>query len=169
MGVFQLIIGIILLTFIKLGYLTEPDINQPFNQGDNAEMNIFAFALNYVKLSYECIFYVKGPDDYPSIEEYNKFQNDGECSHSIWYIIGYTLSLFIVQYNIGSIMHHRFLRYVQYLYALMVPITFLAFLAAMPILNNAHVNTQYSPFDVAGLLMVALGVFIYNFTKEKPQ
>ena len=51
----------------------------------------------------------------------------------------------------------------------MVPITFLAFLAALLVLNNDFVMTDYTGFDVAGLVMVSVGVFFYNFFREKPQ
>lgn len=110
-----------------------------------------------------------GPDFYTDMTEYNKFQNNGDCNHAIWYIIGYTLSLFIVQYNIGSIMHHRFVHFVQYIYSIMVPLTFLAFLAAMPVLSSSGVKTDYTTYDVVGLIIVAAGVFLFNFIPEKPQ
>lgn len=169
-GVFQLIIGVILLAVIKVAYLSQSGReSSPFGSPEVQDMNVFSFAALYVKLSYQCIFYTKGQGDYDSIDEYNKYQNEGECNHAIWYIVGYTMSIFIVQYNIGSIMHHRFIRYVQYLYAIMVPITFLAFLAAIPVVRNGHVKNDFTNFDVAGLAMVATGVFLYNFIREKPQ
>ena len=50
----------------------------------------------------------------------------------------------------------------------MVPITFLAFLAAIPVLNNGHIKKDFTAFDVAGLIIVAVGVFLYNIIREKP-
>jgi hypothetical protein len=98
--------------------------------------------------------------------------NDGDCDFAIWYIIGYTLSIFVIQYTVNSIMHHRYIRYVQYLYSIMVPITFLAFLAAMPDLENSRFTSGSHPFtgyDEAGMITVAIGVFLFNFSPEKPQ
>ena len=83
--------------------------------------------------------------------------------------MGYTVSLFIVQYNIGSIMHHRFVHFVQYIYSIMVPLTFLAFLAALPILSDSPMKTEFTSYDVAGLVIVAAGVFLFNFIPEKQQ
>lgn len=123
--------------------------------------------IDYIRIGYQCIFYTLGPEDYSSIEEYNRFQNNGNCNHAIFYIMGYTVSLFVVQYNIGSIMHHRFVHFVQYIYSIMVPLTFLAFLAAVPILSDSFVKTDFTSYDVAGLIIVAAGVFLFNFIPEK--
>ena len=57
--------------------------------------------------------------------------NQGVCKNSWIYILGYTLSLFIIQYNINSIMHHKFARTAEYIYAFIVPISVLAFYCAI--------------------------------------
>ena len=81
------------------------------------------------------------------------------------YILGYTLSLFIIQYNINSIMHHKFARTAEYIYAFMVPISVLAFYCAILTIGKDHMepNISVSSFDVIGIIIVGIGVFIYNF------
>ena len=51
----------------------------------------------------------------------------------------------------------------------MVPLTFLAFLAAISTLDSKFVKYDYTSFDVAGLIIVAIGVFFHNMFSEKPQ
>lgn len=60
-GVFQLIIGVILLAVIKVAYLSQSGReSSPFGSPEVQDMNVFSFAALYVKLSYQCIFYTKG-------------------------------------------------------------------------------------------------------------
>lgn len=83
------------------------------------------------------------------------------------------MSLFIIQYNINSIMHHKFARTAEYIYAFMVPISVLAFYCAtLTIGKDKSVvsdNTALSSFDVVGLIIVGIGVFIHNFTEQRVQ
>ena len=52
----------------------------------------------------------------------------------------------------------------------MVPITVLAFMAAQDsILEDVSKNNALSSYDIAGLIIVGIGVFIHNFYPEKSQ
>ena len=164
-----MIIGVLLLFFVKLTRPAEIDKSQPFHGAKYEQMNFITYAYHYVVYSFDCIFNVRGPEDFSNPAEYDKFTNSGECDGSIWYVLGYTMSLFVIQYNVNSIMHHRYLRYVQYLYSLMVPITFLAFLTALPILKKSDALTTFTVYDVIGLMIVTSGVFLFNIIREKPQ
>lgn len=66
-------------------------------------------------------------------------------------------------------MHHKFTRHAQILYALMVPITFVAFKCASLTLQDGTVDTNTTIADIAGMILVGLGVFVHNIFKQKPQ
>ena len=95
--------------------------------------------------------------------------NHGECRASWLYIIGYTAALFIIQLNLNSIMHHKFTRHAQLIYALMVPITVLAFYLAQGSLVNQDDFGEMDGYQLVGLVIVGLGVFMQNWFKEMPQ
>lgn len=65
-------------------------------------------------------------------------------------------------------MHHKFTREAQYVYSAMVPITVLAFVCAQGTIDNIiEPNAKWTGFDIAGLIIVGIGVFIHNFYPEK--
>ena len=92
------------------------------------------FAWDNIKLGFKCICNVDGDDTLAL--------NDGTCQNSWLYILGYTLSLFIIQYNINSIMHHKFTRTAEYIYAFMVPISVLAFYCAIHTIGIDHIKNN---------------------------
>lgn len=100
--------------------------------------------------------------------EDDRINNKGECRASWLYIIGYTAALFIIQLNLNSIMHHKFTRHAQLIYALMVPITVLAFYLARGSLVNQD-DSAMDTYQLVGLVIVGLGVFVQNWFKEMPQ
>lgn len=51
----------------------------------------------------------------------------------------------------------------------MVPITVIAFKCASLHLAIESIEDQLGPFDIAGLLIVGLGVFTFNIFKHRPQ
>lgn len=123
---------------------------------------------NYIYYGLGCAFGTRDQKDPKS----DKFRNDGDCDNSWLFIIGYTISLFVIQLNLNSIMHHKYTRHAQIIYSLMVPITLFAFLLASLSIMKEDIkqnNNLATVFDVVGLAMVGIGVFIYNIFKEKPQ
>lgn len=67
-------------------------------------------------------------------------------------------------------MHHKYIRYAQYVYSVMVPITIVAFMFAMMatggFASRFEVNTV-GAYDVVGLILVSFGVFVHNYSREK--
>ena len=56
------------------------------------------------------------------------------------------------------------------MYAFMVPITLLAFLLASLSLDDMIIwqkNRNFSAFDILGLIIVGIGVFLHNLFQEK--
>ena len=133
------------------------------------------YAWDQLRYGFACILNTNNDcdqEDESNISDDCKYLNNGHCKNSWVYIIGYTLSLFIIQLNINSIMHHKFTRNAQYIYAFMVPITVLAFYCAIEtvgvdIINSD--NTKIQSWDLFGIIVVGLGVFAHNFFKLKPQ
>ena len=127
-------------------------------------MGYFEYAKNYIGFGSACMFNI---GSYPYEEsEIQIYTNHGHCDYSWLAILGYTISLFIIQYNLNSIMHHKFTRAAQLIYAFMVPITIMAFgLAFLVVSADGATPTVY---DVLGLITVTIGVFMMNWFKEKP-
>ena len=68
-------------------------------------------------------------------------------------------------------MSHKFTRNANILQAFMVPITIFSFLIAI-ITSGGTIpsqNSLFSSYDIWGLLLVGLGVFVHNWFEEKPQ
>jgi hypothetical protein len=89
-SVFQLIIGLILLPMIKL---TQPDkssdTESPFKESRFYEMNWIEYMADYVGYGLGCVFDTIDKD-------HHKFNNHGQCESAWFFIIGYTLSLFLI-------------------------------------------------------------------------
>jgi len=115
----------------------------------------------YIRYGLECVFDMENEDD--------RVKNKGECENSWLYIVGYTAALFIIQLNLNSIMHHKFTRHAQLIYALMVPITVLAFYLARGSLVHGEDLPTMDAYQLVGLVIVGLGVFMQNWFKEMPQ
>uniref|UniRef100_A0A7S3IV51 Uncharacterized protein n=1 Tax=Strombidium inclinatum TaxID=197538 RepID=A0A7S3IV51_9SPIT len=160
-SVCQVVIVCLAMPFVKI---TQPQAtdNSPFADEKFDKMPIFEYAKYYLVYGFQCLFDVGGTE---TIEN-----NMGECQGSWIYVLGYTISLFVIQLNLNSIMHHKFTRKAQLVYSLIVPLTFLAFLlAAQDIKTIDANNVSFSHFDVVGLLVVGLGVFVFNLFPEKEQ
>ena len=125
---FQFVIGILAIPMIKMTqFKSEDDVNSPFyHLKDKGAMS---YARKYVTLGLQCIAH-----NYD--EEENLENNYKGCQDSWIYILGYTISLFVIQLNLNSIMHHKFTRYAQYMYAMMVPITVVAFKCASIVVDS---------------------------------
>jgi hypothetical protein len=67
-------------------------------------MGAMSYASKYVGLGLQCIVYNNN-------EEETRENNYNGCQDSWIYIFGYTISLFVIQLNLNSIMHHKFTRY----------------------------------------------------------
>ena len=161
----QLCLGLLFLPFIKA---TRPHLplSEPFQGQKYVNMNYFEYAKEYIGFGFACMFNIKS---YPYQDENEKkiYTNDGQCDNSWMAILGYTISLFIIQYNLNSIMHHKYTRAAQLIYAFMVPLTIIAFLLAMLVVSPEGLNPTV--YDVLGLIITAVGVFVMNWFKEKPQ
>lgn len=66
-------------------------------------MNAFVFSATYVKFGFACVLGLEHDDP--------KKSNHGECAYSWAAILGYTLSLFVIQLTMNSIMGHKYTRY----------------------------------------------------------
>jgi hypothetical protein len=126
-------------------------------------MNIFEYAGVYIKHGIICIF------DGSSLSDDDKWSNSGECSGSWFYVILYTVSLFVIQLNLNSIIHHKFTRSAQYVFAFMVPLTLLGFLLAEQIVDIDPANSHFTKWDILGLIITGIGVFVFNLFQEKEQ
>jgi hypothetical protein len=148
------VIGILAIPMLKLTqFKAEDDPLSPFK--DDKDLGVMSYASKYVVQGLQCIAHDK--------EAESTLDNNYKgCSDSWIYIIGYTISLFVIQLNLNSIMHHKFTRYAQIMYALMVPITVVAFKCASLVVD---VDQEFNAFDVTGLLVVGVGVFIHNIYK----
>lgn len=121
-------IGILAIPMVKLTqYKNKNNDNSPFQHDEDT--GAMSYASKYVSLGLQCIAH-----NYD--EEENLENNYKGCQDSWIYILGYTISLFVIQLNLNSIMHHKFTRYAQYMYAMMVPITVVAFKCASIVVNN---------------------------------
>ena len=58
------------------------------------------------------------------------WSNMGDCRNAWIYVIFYTLSLFVIQLTLNSILHHKFARKAQFVFSMIVPISVLAFFIA---------------------------------------
>ena len=162
-GLFQLFVGLLLLPFIKMTQ-GRNGVDSPFYGEYFDHLNVFAYAGQYAKYGLMCAFSI----DQGSLD--HKFTNDGECHNSWVFILGYTASLFVIQLTLISIMTHKFTRYAQILQSFMVPISFVAFFLAsktVPVLSEVH--SGFTKWDIWGLLIVGVGVFMQNWFKERPQ
>ena len=66
-------------------------------------------------------------------------------------------------------MSHKFARTAQLVYSLLVPITVLAFWAASDLVHQTKPWNVYLPnYQLAGLVLVGVGVFAQNVFREKP-
>lgn len=74
----------------------------------------------------------------------------------------------MIQLTLNSIMSHKFTRYAQVVQSFLVPISAVAFfLAARTLpLADGFLPAQITQWDVAGLAIVALGVFLHNIFRE---
>jgi hypothetical protein len=122
------VIGILAIPMVKLTqFKSIDDANSPFK--DDKEMGAMSYASKYVSLGLQCIAH--------NYEEEESLENNYKgCQDSWIYILGYTMSLFVIQLNLNSIMHHKFTRYAQYMFAMMVPITVVAFKCASFVVDN---------------------------------
>ena len=152
-------VGLVTLPLVKLT-VPHGDALSPFNGPEFDDMGSLEFTGVYIRYGLECVF---------AMETANaKISNDGECRASWLYIIGYTAALFIIQLNLNSIMHHKFTRHAQLIYSIMVPITVLAFYFAQESLKQ-DVFPPMDAYQLVGLVIVGLGVFMQNWFKEMPQ
>jgi len=100
-SVFQVCIGLLLLPLIKATQAKNLE-DSPFYGPEFEDMNFLEYAGVYIKYGLLCVVGSESEDP--------KWSNFGECSNSEFYIIGYTLSLFVIQYTLNSIMNHKFTR-----------------------------------------------------------
>ena len=66
------------------------DKESPWADSKFDNMNWFVYMLNYISYGFGCVFSSGGDSGT------DKFKNEGECDWSWVYIIGYTLSLFVI-------------------------------------------------------------------------
>lgn len=134
--------------------------DSPFQDEYYDDLDFILYAGDQVSYGLKCLFWTGDDDD--------KFYNMGECSGSGIYLIIYSLSLFVIQLNLNSIMHYKFTKGAQKLYSIMVPLTLGAFLFAQVFTIIEPANLTTSAFDYIGFMMVAAGVFVHNIKKERP-
>lgn len=68
-------------------------------------------------------------------------------------------------------MQHKNTRNARMIFSLMVPITIVAFLlgAATTPLIQATNSISMSAYDIVGMILATVGVFMFNLYEEKPQ
>lgn len=120
-GIFQLCMGILLFPLVKLIAQTLSKEDSPFYGEPFDTMNAMAFSGVYLKHGLACVFNVGTEEADP------KYSNGGLCAYSWASIIGYTVSLFVIQLTLNSIMSHKFTRHAQVAQSFLVPISVLAF------------------------------------------
>lgn len=161
-GLFQLFIGIILFPLVKITQAASTP-QSPFFGPYYENLNIFEYSGEYLKYGFICVLDI----NIDSLDP--KFTNNGACHHSWFAILGYTLSLFLIQLTLNSIMGHKFTRHAQILQSFMVPISFFAFwLATLSLSDVFRINTEVTKWDAIGMIVVGVGVFMHNIFKEKP-
>lgn len=104
--------------------------SDPFHEVEYEKVDNFTYAYYYLYYGFGCILNYLNIAMFDKVSQLDIYNNFGECHNSLFYIIGYTLSLFVIQYNLNSILHHNYIRWVNYAYAFMVPVTIVAFLLA---------------------------------------
>lgn len=125
-------------------------------------MGFWQYAGTYANYGFRCIFNLEKAD--------NVFSNYGDCHNSWIFILGYTMSLFIIQMTLNSLMSYKFTRYVKIIYAFMIPITLVAFLLAKSSIDYIDpLNVEFTKYDIIGLSLVAVGVYMQNWFRENKQ
>ena len=84
--------------------------SEPFKETKYEDMGIFEYAGHYISYGSACLLDYWSTFEYESPEEKIRFSNDGQCSMALPSIIFYTVALFVIQYNLNSVMHHKFTR-----------------------------------------------------------
>ena len=83
--------GVLLLPMIKM---TRESItsSDPFHEEFYEQMGYVEYSVNYMKYGLECIFGLLGEQRFGGdAERFRVYSNNGECSHSLYYILGYTV------------------------------------------------------------------------------
>ena len=90
------------------------------------------------------------------------------CNYSFIYLIGYVMSLFTLQLSLTYLMGARRTRNARITFSLMVPLTIGAFALGSLAESTIVIDTPNWP-DAVALVVVAFGVWLYNWFEEKPQ
>ena len=89
------------------------------------------------------------------------------------YLIGYTISLFVFQLTLTTLLIHKNVRYAQYVFSLMVPMTLASFEIGVATLDSnimgANGENIFHIYDWLGIVGASISVFLFNFFEEKPQ
>ena len=158
---FQLFVGIVGLPLLKITQSTNEE-DSPFFGDKYKNMGFLKFAATYTDYGFSCILNLEKED--------NVFSNYGDCHNGWIFVFGYTVSLFIIQLTLNSLMSYKFTRYVKIIYAFMIPITLLAFLLAKSSIEFIDPkNVEFNKFDMIGLSLVAIGVYMQNWFRENKQ
>ena len=97
------------------------------------------------------------------------FDNSNDtCNYSFFYLIGYAMSLFTLQLSLTYLMGAKSTRNARIIFSLMVPLTIGAF--SMGSLADDFIKIEMPNWpDAIALVVVAFGVWLYNWFEEKPQ
>ena len=90
------------------------------------------------------------------------------CNYSFFYLIGYAMSLFTLQLSLTYLMGAKSTRNARIIFSLMVPLTIGAFSLGTLADSMITIETPDWP-DAIALIVVAFGVWLYNWFEEKPQ
>ena len=92
--------------------------------------------------------------------------NEGMCNLGFLWIIGYVISLFILQACLTTLMIHKKSLNTRLVFSVMVPVSAMAF--ACGVLTLGIDFGAFSVFDGLGMAIAGAGVFLYNIFEEKP-
>ena len=90
------------------------------------------------------------------------------CNYSFFYLIGYAMSLFTLQLSLTYLMGAKSTRNARIIFSFMVPLTMGAFAMGSLCESQLEIATPDWP-DAIALVVVAFGVWLYNWFEEKPQ
>ena len=98
----------------------------------------------------------------------NEEHPDDTCEWTMFYLIGYVVSLFTIQISLSYLMSAKHTKNARIIFSLMVPLTMAAFLLATFSADDI-LYTAPSWIEITALVLIAFGVWLYNWFEEKPQ
>ena len=149
----QLVVGLIITPFI-LQISKQYEDYGGSEIPDAKDMDLSDFMGDYFQEGFQCLF--------DSAD-----QSDSRCDYSFIYLLGYVVSLFVLQLSLTYLMSVKSTKNARIIFSMMVPLTMAAFLVA-PFAETSIPRVSPDWLDIVALVVVGAGVWLYNWFEERP-